>query len=485
MGNDLWIRGGTIVEPDPSLVRKADILVRDGRIDHVGNASNARSAVEVDATDCVVIAGLFDAHTHSNQVLTPRLDDQLWFDEWMLLNVYLSPFPTTAGEAYLAAAVTAEQLLASGAVGVLDHAPVLGADNALELVDATIQAYIDVGIRARVAPLFADGHLWHRLGDEIRPDDVLLRSLPPAYSAEQVLDQARAYLRRWTGRHERISCALGPTGAERCSDVLLNGVAELKLETGAALHMHAPDSPVQRFAFPQSPIRRLLDGGLLGPDTSLAHAVWVDASEIDLLAETRTTVVHCPVSNQRVGDGIAALPRFLAAGVPVALGGDGGLVDESFDVFGVMQSACLSQRAIRPPSEWLTAGRALELCQAGGARALGLAPGGFQRGQRADLVVLDGAEMTLSDGMQLTREVVFGRSREAVRHVTVGGRLVFDAGEPVMKGWRERRRLAADVRAGRTALSARKTGVEDALVDAVRRCRDKAVVRLGTDWKNR
>lgn len=449
--SEIAIRGGTLISAD-RLPRRADVLVEGGTIQDV--ARHVRSvAKEIDADGCFVIAGLIDAHTHSGQVLAPRIWENVGLEQWMLLAVYLA-HPLTPDEAYVAAAVTGGELMTAGAVGLLDHAPSLGGESGAETVEAVISAYVDLGIRATVAPLFSDRYLWDALPEELRPDPGSLAPLPlfSPPSADAVLSQARGFLERWKDRYPRIRCLLGPSAPERCTVDLLRGAAALAREHGVGVHVHLLEARTQRLsALEESPVALLNRLGLLGPASSVAHGVWLKSDEIELLARTGTTVVHNPVSNLRLGSGIAPLGALRAAGVPVGLGGDGGLLNESLDMFAVMKLAALLHTLDGPPARWPTAGAVLELCQAGGARAMGLSPGGLEPGQRADVVLLDSARMACGSEEEALNGLVYGDAARAVRTVIVEGRVVVEDGRPTLPGWEELRSRAARTRAGRVA----------------------------------
>lgn len=450
------IRGGTLVFADRP-PRRADLLVGAGMIQDV--ATRVRSATrEIDASGCVVIAGLVDAHTHSGQILAPRIWESVGLEQWMLLAVYLAQ-PLTPDEAYLAATVTGGELMAAGAVGLLDHAPPLGWASGAESVEAVISAYVDLGMRATVAPLYSNRYLWESWPEELQPAPQSLAPLPlvDPPSADAVLSQARSFLERWNGRHPRIRCLLGPSAVERCTLDLLHHTAALASEHGVGVHLHLLETRTQRLSVrEESPVALLDRLGLLGPATSVAHGVWLTSDEIEVLARTGTSVVHNPVSNLRLGNGIAPLGMLGAAGVPVGLGGDGGLVDESLDMFAVMKLAALLHTLVGPPSRWPTAGAVLELCQAGGARAMGLSPGRLEPGHRADVVLLDAARLACASEQEALNGLVFGDAGRAVRTVIVDGRVVVEDGHPILPGWEQLRSKAARARAGRVAESRRR-----------------------------
>lgn len=446
---DIALRGGDIVSTGGRL-RRADLLLDSGRILDIAPRVGP-AATEIDASGCVAIAGLIDAHTHSGQILAPRILENVGLEQWMLLAVYLAE-PLTPDESYLAAAVTAGELMTSGAVGLLDHAPSLGWDRSPDAVEAVMSAYLDLGIRATVAPLFADRYLWDSWAEELRPDPRSLAGLPlfDPPPAGVVLGQARGFLESWNGRHPRIRCLLGPSAPERCTLELLDGVGALAREHSVGAHLHLLESRAQRLSFPvESPVELLERLGLLGPMSSVAHGVWLTSDEIALLARTGTTVVHNPVSNLRLGSGIAPLGALAAAAVPVGLGGDGGLLHEALDMFAVMKLAALLHKLDGPPGRWPTAAAVLELCQAGGARAMGLSPGRLEPGHRADVVLLDAARLACAAEEEVVSGLVYGDAAQAVRTVIVDGRVVVEDGRPLLPGWETLRSKAARARVGR------------------------------------
>jgi 5-methylthioadenosine/S-adenosylhomocysteine deaminase len=135
-----------------------------------------------------------------------------------------------------------------------------------------------------------------------------------------------------------------------------------------------------------------LDGlGALGPNWLAAHCVHLSPEEIDIMARRGVCVAHNPVSNGFLGDGIAPVTAMLEAGVTVALGSDGPASNNSQDMFEVMKTAALFQRAQRQDPAAIRPRQALRMGTINGARALGLdhLVGSLEPGKRADLIMLD------------------------------------------------------------------------------------------------
>ena len=118
---------------------------------------------------------------------------------------------------------------------------------------------------------------------------------------------------------EGISVMAAPTGMQLCSDTLLQGCTELSDRYHLCNHTHLLETKAQKLLAQEkygcSAVQHLQDLGYLNARTSLAHCVWLDDADIAILAETQATVVHNPLSNLRLGSGIAPVLKYLQAGV--------------------------------------------------------------------------------------------------------------------------------------------------------------------------
>lgn len=113
---------------------------------------------------------------------------------------------------------------------------------------------------------------------------------------------------------------VGPVGPQWCSDTLLHTIGEIS-QDGFRIHSHFAESPRQR-TWAGDLFGRMDQAGLLGPDTSLAHAVWLTQSEIDRFADLGVSLVTCPLSNHLLGAGTADVAGWYNSGIIVAVGLD-------------------------------------------------------------------------------------------------------------------------------------------------------------------
>jgi 5-methylthioadenosine/S-adenosylhomocysteine deaminase len=167
--------------------------------------------------------------------------------------------------------------------------------------------------------------------------------------------------------------------------------------------------------------------GMLGPTTTLVHTVWLTDRDIQLMADTRTTSVHCLLSNLRLGDGVARLHALRDAGVRVALGTDGRGCDETLDMLELAKMTALVHKARGEGyRDWPTAAdvhamttRDASLCTGYGERL-----GRIEPGAHGDLVLLDRDSLPFTPLLDPVRQLVYGAPSRSVNTVVVAGEVV-------------------------------------------------------------
>ncbi len=379
--------------------------------------------IVVNGQDKLLLPGFVNAHTHSSQIWQRGLIPQLPLELW-LADVFDSS-PTHLEQFYLAALRTAVDTLLSGGTCLMDHAYLLP-NQELETVAALVKGYREVGIRALIAPLIQDQPFVAGLpGGNALPQSAYPRSTAEILAMmEQIIQQ---FHRPETG----ISIAVGPTGFHRCSDQLLEGCIELSQRYGLCRHIHLLETRAQKLLaqerYSGSAVTHLKQIGFLNNRTSLAHAVWLDDAEIQLLAETKATVVHNPVSNLRLGSGIAPVLKYRAAGINLAFGCDGAASNDAQDLLEAIKLGTILHAVTDPDYQhWLTPYEAIEMAALGGARGVGLADlvGSLSVGKTADLVLYDLTHPSLQPCTDPIQLLVLGRPSQVVERVWINGKLI-------------------------------------------------------------
>jgi 5-methylthioadenosine/S-adenosylhomocysteine deaminase len=170
------------------------------------------------------------------------------------------------------------------------------------------------------------------------------------------------------------------------------GIAK-KYGTGFHTHCSEAEIEIAEFAkrYGKRPMFALDDLGFFEtPRTMIAHGVWLDASEIELISRRSVSVAHNPVSNMKLASGIARVGDMLAAGIAVGIGTDGEKENNNFDMFEEMKVASLLGKLKDLDAAAMDSWHVLRMATITGARAIGLDHeiGSIEAGKRADVIAV-------------------------------------------------------------------------------------------------
>ena len=415
---DILIEGDTIVQ-----------LAAPEQLPHEG-------CEVIDASDCLVLPGLINGHTHSHGALARGL-----VADKVSLEGFLASMPAVTGQRTLddlklSAELNAVELLRRGCTSCIDMALQLPLPTP-EGLTAIGQAYNSVGLRAVIAPMVADRSLYEAnpammaaLPSELQ-DAVKRIQLP---SAAQLIAACRQAQADWPFDRQMQQLGIGPAIPMHCSDELLQACGQISSDLNVPLQTHLLESRVQAIfgsSQGESPTRRLQRLGCLGASTTVAHGVWLDDDDMEVLHASGAMVVHNPLSNLRLGSGIAPVRRLLQHQVGVAVGTDASNTSDGQNLFEAIRMASYLSRMATPDwVEWIGADEAWRLAAQGGARAMGLPDrlGRIAPGHLADLTMVDLCGPHYTPLRHLLKQTVFGESGAGVRRVMINGRMAYANG---------------------------------------------------------
>ncbi len=408
---DTLIRGGLAAICDVErTVKRADVLLRGGRIAAVGASLRAPARARViDARDCIVMPGLVQAHVHLCQTLFRGAADDLPLLEWLERHIW--PLEAAHDDASLAASaeVGLAELLLGGTTTLLELGTVFGQD-------VVFEACVRSGIRVVGGKTLMDtgARVPRRLRESTRAS----------------LKEGERLERAW-GRHPsgRVGHAWIPRFILSCTERLVRGAFERARDAGTVLHTHASEHPGERAAVRRAlgadDIELLLRWGLRGPRASIAHGVQLTDAQMKRLAARGVGVVHCPSANAKLGSGMARVRALRDAGVVVGIGADGAPCNNNLDGWLEMRHAALFASLVSGPGT-VSAEDVLHFATLGGARLLGLdrEVGSLEVGKRADVIVVRrDAPHAVPFGSPAS-QLVFSARAGDVEHVFVDGRHV-------------------------------------------------------------
>lgn len=464
------VRGARVVDPARRRAEPGDILIRDGLIAELGpSGMHAPEGARVfDAAGLLVHPGLVNAHTHGHGGLS-RGQGGRWTLELLLTAApWITGGGRTVAENNIAARICAAEMALKGVTAAYDlfsQIPLPTQDG----MDAAAEAYAEVGLRAVVAPMVADLSFYQAIPGlmDALPDDLRRRveTMRPG-DPDACLAAMETILRNWRWASHDIHAAIAPTIPHHCTERFICGCAKLARDNGVRLHTHLGESRVQAVAgmrrYGRSLTAQMDAWGVLGPDFTAAHAIWLDGEDMRRLADRGASVAHNPVSNMRLGNGVFRFRQMRDMGITIGLGSDGVSSSDSQSVYGAMRAAFgLSAITTPDPKRWIEAEEAWHAATEGGAAALGIPGiGRIAPGCKADLVFLDLTHPNWLPHNATVNQLVHVEDGTAVRHVMVGGRQIVRDGKLLTL---DLAKLAAEAETARARLEAA-TGEAKALV---------------------
>ncbi|MEO0759373.1 MAG: amidohydrolase family protein [Cyanobacteria bacterium J06648_16] len=441
------IRGRWIFAPD-RVIPDGAVAVENETILAVGEWETLHSecprAEVLGSTHHAVLPGLINAHHHSNGVPNSLMGIEDDFLElWLFSLIGLRSQPTDLKTLFSIAA-----LLKTGVTTVLDFAVVGGSleSSRADLGDR-FKAYEQAGLRVAMTPgCRYESLLVHNedqaflaslpadLQQRVQARVPLQQTLLPEDYLALISDAVQRYK-----DHPHIDVWFGPPGPQWVGDDLLVKIVETAQSLGTGVQTHALESFYEKLIGPRfhgrSVIAHLKDLGVLSPQFSIAHGVWVTDSDIEILAETGASISHNPSSNLRLRAGVAPLNALLAGGVTVGLGMDGTTINDDEDMFNEMRLAARLHRTPQIDEPAPSFSDILRLATAGGAKLLGKEAmiGTLAPGYRADMALVKCDRITwpwvAPEADPLTVMMMRARAGD-VDTVLVNGKVVLKAGQP-------------------------------------------------------
>lgn len=425
---DLIIEGGYVLTMDRHrpVIADGSVAVAGEAVVAVGTARDVEESYplagsRIDASGCLVMPGLIDAHTHLFQTLGRGLGDGLALIAW--LRDFMFPLAKHITSTDAAAAVRLSSLMAvlAGTTSVVDnhYAPT---DTATTL--AVASAIDSVGLRGAVARGI--------FGSRVEGSDRM--GVPDAFHAYTATEELRIMAECLGERPSgsRVEVWPMPENVVYVDRNLIAECAQLAAEHDLRWQAHCSEARDEVVIFSdvygERPVEWLSRAGLLGPRATLAHAIWLDDGEVAAMGAAGACAVHLPVCNQVVSSGVMRLGELLEAGATVALGSDGTAVGGQ-SIFEAMKSAYALHRLSRMDPTWPPSETLLELACNHGARLLGKPVGVITEGALADLVVVDLQSPRFVPAQRLVMALTMVGHGCDVRDVIVDGEVVVRRGE--------------------------------------------------------
>lgn len=418
-----------IVPPDNgALITDSDILIEGSKIKKIGKdlQSDIIRDKTLDCSGCIVTPGLVNTHHHFFQTLTRNLkavQNAKLFD-WL---VYLYEVWKNIDEeaVYFSTLIAAGELLKTGCTLTTDHHYLYPKGFKGDLLGIQFEAACRLGIR--FSPSRGSMSLSKKDGG-LPPDSVVQDENVILEDSERVIEKYHD-----SSEESMRKIVLAPCSPFSVTKDTMKKTAELARKHNVRLHTHLAETMDEEVfcneMFGKNPLAVMEDVDFLGEDVFFAHGVFFNDEELKILAETKTSIAHCPSSNMRLGSGTARIKDMLRLGINVGLAVDGSASNDTSDMLGELRNALLLQR-VRYGADALSAEEVFKMGTENGARLLNFQnTGKIKEDFLADLAVfnLNRLEYTgsLSDPLAA---LVFAGINHQTKYTIVNGKVVVENG---------------------------------------------------------
>ncbi len=411
----------------PVIVRNASVVVEADRINQVCKDEDITSAGEfdkvIDAGGKVVCPGFVNAHTHMLQCLLRGWGDDLELHQWIESVLYLVADVLTVEDLKAAAALACVEMIRTGVTCVVENQNIATSE---EMVDATASMINEAGIRGVIAR-----GVRQRTGayEGSKAPETLFQ-----YSVDEEVRLTETLIRKCNSQNKgKVSVCPGPVSMAAATDELLVACHDLATKYRVPVHIHVAESKRMTELSSENhgctEVERLERLGVLDGLTHIVHGVWLTSRDTVLLAQRKSSLIHCPVSNMYLASGVAPVVDCYRSGINVALGTDGPASNNSHDMFEVLKTSVLLQKVSALDPLAMRSYDAFTMSNWNGAKALNMDSefGQISPGKKADLIILNLDRPFTAPVRDPISTIVYSARADNVETVIVDGQLVMES----------------------------------------------------------
>lgn len=375
-----------------------DILIEDNKIKRIEKNINEDCEKVINASGKVVMPGLINTHSHISMSIFRETVDGLKTQDWLTQKIWPMEDKLTNEDIYYATMLSCIEMIETGCTCINDM---------YFMTEDIIKAALESGVRLQTTRTL----MGHNKEDLIRLDE--LNNLLENY------------------KYETITFNAGIHGLYTSNEEYVKKCVDFAEEKNLHIHMHFCENTQEREDIkrdynveePSDVIKR----DFKGIHNILAHSVKVSDKDIENLKETNTYISHCPVSNLKLGCGIAPITEMVKEGLCVSLGTDGQGSGSNLDMFETMKFTALLQKGINENPEDLPAYEVLKMATINGAKALKLnETGEIEEGKLADLIIINMGETITNPINNIFAEIVYNVKGSNVDTTIVNGKVLME-----------------------------------------------------------
>lgn len=415
-----------ITDPLKSSQSGVDLYVEGNIVKKIGKGLNVKAERVIDCSSCTVVPGFVNTHHHFYQTLTRNLkavQDAKLFD-W-LLYLYEIWKNIDARAVSVSSTLAMAELLKTGCTTTTDHHYLYPRGFEGDLMGLQFEAADRLGMR--FSP--TRGSMSKSRKDGGLPPDSVVQT------ESEILEDSERCIRTYhdPSTFSMHKIVLAPCSPFSVTKECMKESAALARRYSVRLHTHLCETMDEQNdclkMYGKRPLALMQECNLIGPDVFYAHGIWFNDEELGILADTHTSIAHCPASNMRLGSGICRVSEMLEKGINVGIAVDGSASNDSSDMLGEMRLALLLQR-VRYGSGAITAPQVFKMACENGARMLGYdRVGRLEENWAADMAIFDMSSMQYAGSLSdPAAALLFCGYNHQTKYTIVNGQIAVDNG---------------------------------------------------------
>lgn len=399
----LLIKNCTLISMDEKrekIEEKMDILIKDNKISRIGKNLQVEENVKViNANGKVAMPGLINTHSHISMSVFRETVDGYKTQDWLEKEIWPREDKLTAEDIYWATKLSCIEMIKTGSTTVNDM---------YFFTDEIIKAALESGIRLQTTRTL----MGYDKNDESR------------------INELKELLNKY--KEETISFNVGIHGLYTSNEEYVKKCVEFAEEVNLPIHIHFCENlqereDIKREYNVETP-SEVIERDFKNIHNILAHCVKLEDKDLEMLSKTNSNIAHCPVSNLKLGCGIAPINKMIEKGINVSLGTDGQGSGSNLDMFETMKYTALLQKGINENPELLDAYEVLKMATINGAKALKLDEkiGTISENKEADIILVDLSEVMTQPVNNIFAEIVYNVKGNNVDTTIINGKVLME-----------------------------------------------------------
>ena len=401
----ILIKNANLISMDeerPQIEENTDILIEEDKIIKIEKGIQEEVDKEIIAKGKFVMPGLINTHAHVPMSIFRETLDGYNLTDWLNKKIWPMEDKLTPNDIYYASILTFIEMIYSGCTCINDM---------YFMQEKIVEAAKETGIRLQVSRTLMDSD----------------------GRGEEKLKELEEFIEKYNNQDELISLNVGIHGLYTNSRTYLQKGIEIARKNNLIVNMHFCENAgevedIKKMYDVESPVETIKEY-FQGVHLILAHCVKLTDDEIEELAKLNIYVAHCPVSNLKLGCGIAPVSKMQEKGIIVSLGTDGQGSGSNIDMFETMKFAALLQKGILEDPKKMPAYEVLKMATINGAKTLGLEEkiGSIKSGKDADLIILNLENTPITNPYNdVISQIVYNVKASNVETTIINGRILME-----------------------------------------------------------